>query len=171
MGCILNEYIISRLKFTVSFNPVTSGKTLMFINKVIYYCVQDISVQMATTAKQFQQAHQFKLNPAQQSHGLNFGLPPKHLHKEEIFAEFESLWAQLLHHSATTVEQRTALKARRADVAHLYHDSTIDSRDFTMHKECFRAINSIRKNADIIITEPDKGYGVVLYTKTTTSIK
>ena len=48
------------------------------------------------------------------SHGLNFELPPRYLGKGEIFAEFESLWEQLLHHSASSVEQRTALKARLA---------------------------------------------------------
>ena len=82
-------------------------------------------------------------------HGLNFGLPPRHLYKEVIFAESESLWAQLLHRSASSGEQRTTLKARLADLAHLYRDSTIDSRDFTMHKECSRAINKLRKNDDI----------------------
>ena len=45
------------------------------------------------------------------SHGLNFGLTPRYLCKEEIFAEFEPLWAQLLHHNATSVEQRTAFKS------------------------------------------------------------
>ena len=99
------------------------------------------------------------------SHGLNFWLSHRHLCKEEIFAEFESLWAQLLHHSASFVEQRTALKARLADLAHLYCDSTIDSRVFTMHKACFRAINSLRKNDDIIVTKPDKGSDVVLLNK------
>ena len=34
-----------------------------------------------------------------------------------------------------------------------------------MHKECFRAINRLRKNDDIIITKPDKGFGVVLLNK------
>ena len=34
-----------------------------------------------------------------------------------------------------------------------------------MHKECFRAINRLRKNDDIIITKPDKGSGVVLLNK------
>ena len=34
-----------------------------------------------------------------------------------------------------------------------------------MHKECFRAINSLRKNDDIIVTKPDKGSGVVLLNK------
>ena len=41
----------------------------------------------------------------------------------------------------------------------------MDSRDFTLHEECFRAINNLRKNDDIIITKPDKGYGVVLLNK------
>ena len=47
------------------------------------------------------------------SHGLNFGLAPcaNPKCKEEIFAKLKSLWAQLLHHSASSVEQRTALKA------------------------------------------------------------
>ena len=99
------------------------------------------------------------------SHGLNFELLPRYLRKEEIFAEFESLWAQLLHHSATSVKQRTALKARPADLAHLYCYNAIDSRDFTMHKECFCAINSLRKNDDIVITKPDKSSGVVLLNK------
>ena len=92
-------------------------------------------------------------------------LPPRYLCKEEIFAEFEPVWAQLLHHSAISIEQRVALKARLADLAHLYCDSTIGSRDFTMHKECFRAIHSLRKNDDITITKPDKGSGVVLLNK------
>ena len=34
-----------------------------------------------------------------------------------------------------------------------------------MHKKCFRAINRLRKNDDIIITKPDKGSGVVLLNK------
>ena len=84
------------------------------------------------------------------SHGLNFGLPPRYLCKEEVFTEFGSLWAQLLHHNASSVEQPTALKARFADLAHLYCDSTINSRDFTMHKECFRASNRLPRNDDII---------------------
>ena len=99
------------------------------------------------------------------SHDLNFGLPPRYLSNEEIFAEFESLLAQVLHRSASSVEQRTALKARLADLAHLYCDSAIDSCDFTMHKECLRAINRLRKNDDIIITKRDKGSGVVFSSK------
>ena len=57
------------------------------------------------------------------------------------------------------------MEARLADLAYLYCNSTIDSRDFTMHKECFRAITSLRKNDDIIVTKPDKGSGVVFSNK------
>ena len=80
------------------------------------------------------------------SNDLNCDLPLGYLSKEEIFAEFESLWAQLLHYSAASVDQRTGFKAGIGYLAHLHYDSTIDSRDFTVHKECFRAINSLRKN-------------------------
>ena len=55
------------------------------------------------------------------SHGLKFGLPPRYLWKEESFAEFEPLWAQLLYHSASSVEQRTALKARLANLSHIQY--------------------------------------------------
>ena len=34
-----------------------------------------------------------------------------------------------------------------------------------MHKECFRAINRLRKNDDIIVTRPDKGSDAVLLNK------
>ena len=52
-----------------------------------------------------------------------------------------------------------------ADFVHLYCDSTLDSCDFTMHKECFRAINRLRKNDDIIISKPDKRSGVIRLNK------
>ena len=71
------------------------------------------------------------------SHGLNYGLPLRYLCKEEIFAKFESLRAQLLHRSASSVEQRTALKTRLADLAHLYCDNTIDSRTSQCTKSTF----------------------------------
>ena len=98
------------------------------------------------------------------SDGLNFGLPPRYLCEEEIFAEFESLRVQLLQHSASSVEHCAALIAQLAFV-HLYCDSTIDSRDFTMHKECFCAINRLQKSDVIIIIKPDKDSGVALLNK------
>ena len=99
------------------------------------------------------------------SHGLNFGLPPKSVRKEQTFAEFESLWAQLKHHSAASKEQRDSLKARLADLPCIHCDSKIDAHDFVMKKECFSAINKLRRSDDIIITKPDKVSGVVILNK------
>ena len=35
-----------------------------------------------------------------------------------------------------------------------------------MHRECLQAIKSLRFNKDILITKPDKGYGVVIFNST-----
>ena len=72
-------------------------------------------------------------------HGLNFCLPPKTVCKEQLFAEFESLWAQLQHHKACSVDTRNALKARLTDLAHSYSESQIEKHDFMMQNECYQA--------------------------------
>ena len=99
------------------------------------------------------------------SHGLNFGLPPKSVSKEQTFADFESLWAQLKHYTAASKEQRDSLKACFVDLAYIYCESKIDAHDFVMKKECFSVINKLRRNDDIVITIPDKGSGVVILNK------
>ena len=71
------------------------------------------------------------------SHGLNFSLPPKSICREEVFAEFESLWAQLGHHRVSSENDQSSLKAGLTDLAHLYCGEEIDSRDFAFHGECF----------------------------------
>ena len=85
--------------------------------------------------------------------------------REEVPAEFEVLYAQLLHHEPRSDEHLSALKARLSDVAHAYCGSPIDWGDFLMTKECFQAINSLRSNDDIYMTKPDKGSGVVILNK------
>ena len=57
------------------------------------------------------------------------------------------------------------MKARLTDLAHLYCGEEIDSRDFAFHGECFRALNSLHSNENIVITKPDKGSGVVILNK------
>ena len=98
-------------------------------------------------------------------HGLNFCLPPKTVCKEQLFAEFESLWAQLQHHKACSIDTRNALKARLTDLAHSYSESQIEKHDFMMQSECYQAIKSLRRNEKILITRPDKGSGVVILNK------
>ena len=99
-------------------------------------------------------------------HGLNFCLPPKTVCKEQLFAEFESLWAQLQYHKASSIDMRNALKARITDLVHSYSDSQIEKKhDFMMQNECHQAIKSLRRNEKILITWPDKGSGVVILNK------
>ena len=60
------------------------------------------------------------------SHGLSFCLPPTSIKREEVFADFEVLNAQLDHHKPRSKEQLAALKARLSDLAHAYCGSHID---------------------------------------------
>ena len=85
--------------------------------------------------------------------------------KEQLFAEFESLWVQLQHHKACSIDTRNALKARLTDLAHSYSESQIEKHDFMMQNECYQAIKSLRRNEKILITRPDKGSIVVILNK------
>ena len=69
------------------------------------------------------------------------------------------------------IQRTLKYTALKADSPTLHICIVIDSRDFTMHKECFRAISMLRKNDDVIITEPEKGSALFFETKVTTSIK
>ena len=64
------------------------------------------------------------------SHGLSFCLPPTSVKHEEILADFEVLYVQLVHHKPWSEEQLAALKARLSDLAHTYCGSPIDLGDF-----------------------------------------
>ena len=98
-------------------------------------------------------------------HGLNFCLPPKTVCKEQLFAEFESLWAQLQHHKACSIVTRNALKARLTDLAHSYSNSHIEKHEFLMQDDCYQTIKKLCRNEKILITRPDKGSGVVILNK------
>ena len=100
------------------------------------------------------------------SHGPNFCFPPYNQKREETFAEFEVLLAQLQHHHPQSTEKHVALKAKLSDLAHAYCGTPVELGDFLMHKECFKAIKSLRSNENILITKPDNGSGVVILTKT-----
>jgi len=68
------------------------------------------------------------------SHSLSFCLPPTSIKREEVFADFEVLYAQLDHHKPRSKEQLAALKARLSDLTHAYCGSHIDWGDFLMTK-------------------------------------
>ena len=99
------------------------------------------------------------------SNGLDFCLPSKSVNREEVFAEFELLYAQRARQKPISAKELSSLKARLSDLAHAYCGTPVDLGDFTMHKEHFQAIKSLRCNQQILITKPDKGSGVVILTK------
>ena len=110
----------------------------------------------------------YKLSPTEEfalSHKLNFCSSPYSVQREEIFAEFEVLIGQLLHHVPHSSEQFSALKARLSDLAHAYCGNPIDIGDFLILKECIQATRSLRCNENIHVTKPDKGSGVVIMNK------
>ena len=72
---------------------------------------------------------------------------------------------QLFHHSSKSKEDLCALKARLNDLAHSFCGSPIDLTDFSMHRECFAAIRSLRNNNDITITKADKSSQVGILNK------
>ena len=94
--------------------------------------------------------------------GLKFSVPPRKMQREMIFGEFESLAAQLHHHSHESKESRESLHAKLYDLAHGYNGTPIDLSDYRMHKDCFQTYKSLKDDPNIIITKPDKGSGVVI---------
>ena len=96
------------------------------------------------------------------AHGLDFCLPPTNIKREEVFAEFEILLAQLSHHTPKDKDELSLLKAKLNQLAHSFCGSSIDSTKLLFDKDCLLAIKSLRSNKDILITKPDKGSGVVI---------
>ena len=110
----------------------------------------------------------YKLSQTQEfvlSHRLNFCLPPHSVQREEIFAEFEVLIGQLLHHVPHSFKQFSALKARLSDLAHAYFGNPMDIGDFLILKECIQATRSLRCNENTHVTKPKKDSGVVIMNK------
>ena len=89
------------------------------------------------------------------------------MQRRSLCRKFESLWTQLSHHRASSENEQSFLKARLTDLAHLYCGEEIDSHDFAFHGECFRVLNSLHSNENIVITKLDKGSGVVILNKNT----
>ena len=80
--------------------------------------------------------------------GLEFCIPPQTINREELFAEFEILHAQLAKHEISNPLKFNKLRARLSDLAYAYSGSPIDHSDFLLHREHFKALKSLRANND-----------------------
>ena len=96
------------------------------------------------------------------AYGLEFCLLPTNIKREEAFAEFEILFAQLLHHKPKSIDELSLLKTKLNKLAHSFCDSPIDVIKFPFDSDCLQAIKSLCSNKHILITKPDKGFGVVI---------
>ena len=95
---------------------------------------------------------------------LEICLPPTNIKREEVFAEFEILFAQLLHHIRVpkSIDELSLLVAKLNKLAHSFCGSPIYVTKFSFGSDCLQAIKSLRSNKHILITKPDKGSGVVI---------
>jgi hypothetical protein len=94
--------------------------------------------------------------------GLEFCVPPKQIKQYIIDGEFECLFDQTKDLVPTCDMAVSTLKARLVNFARNYpklHSSHSSSFFSATH---LNAVESLRKNPDIIITKPDKGRGVVI---------
>ena len=60
----------------------------------------------------------------------------------------------------------TNLKACLADLAHVFIDTTVDSRGFLWQRNHFKVAYDLKHNSDILLTKPDKGAGFVILSRT-----
>ena len=96
------------------------------------------------------------------AYGLEFCLPPTNIKREEVFAEFEILFAQLLHPKPKSIDELSLLKAKLNKLAHSFCGSLIYVTKFPFDSDSLQTIESPRSNKHILITKPDKGSGVVI---------
>ena len=100
------------------------------------------------------------------SRGLNFHIPtPRCINSAEVFAEIEMyallkniLWLLLL----TEPNRPDELKARLADLAQTFSNTTVDSQSFLWQRLHFESAKQLKMNNDIVLRRPDKGAGAVI---------
>ena len=89
------------------FNGRTESKSKIKNERQLFLLRRDrFGNALSNTTKHFLNLLDYVLSDSESfvlSHGLNFGLPSRYLCKEEFFVEFESLWAQPLHRSASSI--------------------------------------------------------------------
>ena len=86
--------------------------------------------------------------------------PQQGIKREELFAEFELLSAQLAQCAPVSNEADELLKARLVDLAHTYCGIQKNLSDFHMQREYLSAVRGLWSNPDIQSCRPDKGVDI-----------
>ena len=87
------------------------------------------------------------------------------INSADVFAEIELLYAQLRRHSLAATANIAYLKARLADLAQTFVNTTVDSQSFLWQRMHFESAKQLKMNNDVVITRPDKSAGVVILNK------
>ena len=77
-------------------------------------------------------------------HSFDLSVPRYGVRREEVFAEFEQLFAQLNNHSSSSKDDYLALKAKLTNLAHAYCGTEVDTKYFHFQVEHYRALKSLR---------------------------
>jgi len=72
---------------------------------------------------------------------------------------------QRYHAKKFLQEKRDICKTKLAATAESFCSTPIDHQGFSLKAEHFKTIRDLKKKADIVITRPDKGQGVVIMDK------
>ena len=75
------------------------------------------------------------------STSLEFCLPPTNIKREEVFAEFEILFAQLLHHKPKSIDELSLLKAKLNELAHSFCGFPTDVTKFPLILTVFKRLS------------------------------
>ncbi|XP_046860164.1 uncharacterized protein LOC124453389 [Xenia sp. Carnegie-2017] len=71
-------------------------------------------------------------------------------------------WSQFGKFQPNDSEAVPGVKSKLSSLAHAYSECKVDSKEFSLTKEHMIALSNLKKNKNIVICKPDKGYGVVL---------
>ena len=92
--------------------------------------------------------------------GLNFCLPPKPLDRNIIDAEVENAFQECLNLIPNDKEGVPSFKANLVRLSSAYARTPIEKG--VIQKQHLQALEDLKKNANILISKPDKGDGVVI---------
>ena len=94
------------------------------------------------------------------AHGLDHCIPSSTIKREDIFSEFDVLFAQLRRLQPVSTDSVSDVKARLNDLAHAY--TPVSSWESNWRGENDRTLKALCNNDSIVITRPNKGSGVTI---------
>ena len=86
------------------------------------------------------------------------------INSAEVFTEIET-YVQLKRHSLAATANIAYFKARLADLAQTFANTTVDSQSFQWQRMHFELAKQLKMNNDVVLTRPDKGASLVILNK------